>query len=373
MSPLLGIVFGGPSPEHDISILTGLLCERVLREAGQDVVPLYWTRTGDWVQCPPSSEAKDFLEGAPKGSTPLQAALGTGFQTPKKGLGGGLGGGKALDIDAALNCCHGGAGENGGLNGVFDQLGIPLSGGPAPIASLGMDKLAFGAVLQANGLPTLPRVALGGDVPFDGPFIVKPRFGGSSIGIEIVEDLATAQALAKSSVHLRQGAVLEPFSNAAMDLNMAYATHPSLQTSLLEKPLAPSATEGIYSYGQKYLQTDGLVAAPRELPAQVPDAVTKEAERLTAAVVDVCGLKGLGRLDFLLIDDVLHVNEVNTIPGSMSLYLWPASVSPASLLLGAVEEAKAAFRAATPAPFEPGAALRAAGGMAGKLGQIGRA
>ena len=366
----LAIVFGGPSPEHDISILTGLLSERVLRDAGQDVAPLYWTRTGEWVLCPPRSEAKDFLEGAPRGSTRLEVALGSGFQTPKKGLGGG----KPVALDAALNCCHGGAGENGGLNSVFDQLGIPLTGGPAPLAALGMDKLAFGAVLQANGIPTLPRVALGAaEVPFGGPYIVKPRFGGSSIGIEVVEDLDTAKALAKSSVHLRQGAVLEPFSKGAVDLNMAYSTHPSVRTSLLEKPLAPAAAEGIYSYGQKYLQTDGLVAAPRELPAQVPDAVTKEAERLTAAVLEVTGLRGLGRLDFLLVDDVLHVNEVNTIPGSMSLYLWPSSVPASELLLGAVEEARASFGRSEPAPFEPGDALRAAGGMAGKLGQIGSA
>jgi D-alanine-D-alanine ligase len=366
----LAIVFGGPSPEHDISILTGLLSERVLRDAGHDVVALYWTRSGDWVQCPPRAEARDFLEGAPRGSAKLEAQLGTGFLTPKKGLGGG----RPVAVDAALNCCHGGAGENGGLNAVFDQLGIPLTGGPAPIAALGMDKLSFGAVLHANGIPTLPRVALSDTPPpFDGPYIVKPRFGGSSIGIEVVEDLDTARALAKTSVHLRQGVVLEPFSKGAVDLNMAYSTHPAFRTSLLEKPLAPSAAEGIYSYGQKYLQTDGLVAAPRELPAQVPDAVTKEAERLTKAVVDVTRVRGLGRLDFLLIDDVLHVNEVNTIPGSMSLYLWPPSVSAAELLLGAVEEAKQSFRRSEPAPFEPGAALRAAGGMAGKLGQIGQA
>jgi D-alanine-D-alanine ligase len=366
----LAIVFGGPSPEHDISILTGLLCERVLREAGQDVVPLYWSRVGDWFQCPASGEPKDFLEGAPKGSTKLEVVLGAGFQTPKKGLGGG----KALALDAALNCCHGGAGESGGLNSLFDLLGVPLTGGPAAIAALGMDKLAFGAVLAAHGLPTLPRVAVGADsVPFEGPYILKPRFGGSSIGIEVVEDLATARALAKSSVHLRQGAVVEPFVRGAIDLNMAYSTHPALQTSLLEKPLAPAEGEGIYSFEEKYLRTDGLVAAPRELPAQVPDAVLKEAERLTAAVVDVVGLKGVGRLDFLLIDDVLHVNEVNTIPGSMSLYLWPSTVKPSTLLLGAVEEAKSAARFSAPAPFEPGAALRAAGGMAGKLGQIGRA
>ena len=366
----LAIVFGGPSPEHDISILTGLLSERVLRDAGHDVAPLYWTRTGEWQLCPARAEAKDFLQGAPAGSTRVEAVLGQGFQLPKKGLGGA----KPLTIDAALNCCHGGAGESGGLNGVFDQLGIPLTGGPATIAALGMDKLAFGAVLQAGGIPTLPRVALTStDKPgFDGPYIVKPRFGGSSIGIEVVEDLDTARALAKSSVQLRQGAVLEPFSKGAVDLNLAYSTFPSFRTSLLEKPLAPAGNEGIYSYGQKYLQTDGLVAAPRELPADVPEAVTAEARRLAEAVVEVTGLRGLGRLDFLLVDDVLYVNEVNTIPGSMSLYLWPADVPAADLLLGAVEEAKQGFGRSEPAPFEPGAALRAAGGMVGKLGQIGQ-
>lgn len=368
MRALLGIVFGGPSPEHDISILTGLLSERVLRDAGQDVVPIYWTRTGDWVQCPPRSEAKDFLEGPPRGATPLELVLGQGFRTPKKGLGGG----KQVALDAALNCCHGGAGENGGLNAVFDQLGIPLTGGPAPLAALGMDKLAFGAVLQAHGIPTLPRVALGDEIPFEPPYIVKPRFGGSSIGIEVVEDLATAQALAKSSVHLRQGAVVEPFSKGAVDLNLGYRTHPSVEVSLLEKPTSAKG-EGIYGYQHKYLQGEGLVAAPRELPAKVPAAVTKEAERLARAVLAATGIRGVGRLDFLLVGKKLHVNEINTIPGSMGLYLWPQGTDAARLLLGAVEEATQLFRQAVPAPFEPGAALRAAGGMAGKLGQIGSA
>jgi len=366
----LAIVFGGPSPEHDISILTGLLSERVLRDAGQEVLPLYWTRTGEWLLCPPRSEAKDFLQGAPTGSTKLEVVLGQGFQVPRKGLGGA----KSLGLDAALNCCHGGAGESGGLNALFELLEIPLTGGPAPIAALGMDKLSFGAVLQANGIPTLPRVALSATEapPFEGPYIVKPRFGGSSIGIEVVDDIETARVVAKSSVQLRGGAVLEPFSRAAVDLNLAYSTHPTLRTSLLEKPLAPAGNDGIYSYGQKYLQTDGLVAAPRELPADVPDKVSDEARRLAAAVIDVTGLRGLGRLDFLLVDDVLFVNEVNTIPGSMSLYLWPAEIPAAELLLGAVEEAKKEAARPQPQAFEPGAALKAAGGMAGKLGQIGQ-
>ena len=81
-------------------------------------------------------------------------------------------------------------------------------------AALGMDKLAFAGVMTAAGIRTLPRVALTpatDGVAFGGPYIVKPRFGGSSIGIKVVEDVTTARALLRSSVHLRDGAVLEPF------------------------------------------------------------------------------------------------------------------------------------------------------------------
>jgi len=169
---------------------------------------------------------------------------------------------------------------------------------------------------------------------------------------------------------MRSGAVVEPFHAGAQDLNLAFRTHPALQVSLLEKPLSPDKREGIYSYEQKYLSSQGLASAPRELPAQVGDEVTAEAERLAGLVVAATGIRGLCRLDFLLVDGVLHVNEINTIPGSMGLYLWPAEVKPADLLLSAVEEARRAPRDASGA-FEPGAALRAAGGIAGKLGQIG--
>jgi len=173
----------------------------------------------------------------------------------------------------------------------------------------------------------------GADPGFPGPYIVKPRFGGSSIGIEVVEDLATARALATSSPLMRSGAVVEPFHASAQDLTQAFRTHPALQVSLLEKTLSPAGGEGIYSYNQKYLASQGLASAPRELPAQVPAEVTAEAERLAGLVVAATGIRGLCRLDFLQVDGVLYVNEINTIPGSMGLYLWPAEVKPADLLL----------------------------------------
>jgi len=94
------VVFGGPSPEHEISILTGLQAERVLLEGGDEVVALYAAPNGAWFQIPSRSEAKDFLTGAPSGSKELDLVLsGQPGIYPKKGLGK-----KPLDIDAALLC-----------------------------------------------------------------------------------------------------------------------------------------------------------------------------------------------------------------------------------------------------------------------------
>jgi D-alanine-D-alanine ligase len=366
----IAVVFGGPSPEHDISILTALQCERLLSGAGVEVFPLYWSRSGEWFLTPLDQEARAFLNGAPADATRLSVRVqpDAGFAVKK----GALSGAKTLPFDAALNCCHGGAGENGGLHGLFDALGIPLTGGPAVTAALGMDKLAFGAVLKCAGLPTLERCAVTEAEPgFDGPYIVKPRYGGSSIGIEVVDDWGTAVALAGSNVHLRQGAVAEQFLSGAVDLNMAFRTAPEFAVSLLERPLRPE--EGIYSYQDKYMQSEGLLAAPRELPAVVPDAVSQRAQELARQVHAVTGIRGVVRVDFLLHGDELFVNEVNTVPGAMSLYLWSKDVDPVELLLAAVEETRRGFSAAAPAPFEAGAALRAAGGISSKLGQIGSA
>ena len=71
----IGVAFGGPSPEHDISILTGLQVARLLADAGQDVVGLYWRKTGDWLAVPSSAEAKDFLEPEPPGSRAIELVV----------------------------------------------------------------------------------------------------------------------------------------------------------------------------------------------------------------------------------------------------------------------------------------------------------
>ena len=157
-------------------------------------------------------------------------------------------------------------------------------------------------------------------------------------------------------------------------MNISFRTYPELELTDLEKPLrAGEATDGVYSYQQKYLSggTDGagLTHAPREFPAQVPESVTTAAADLATRVAEVTRLTGVVRVDLLWDPDtgVVYVNEVNTIPGAMSLYLWTPKRPAAEVLAGALTEA-IERRIRWPQPgFSQGVALRAAGGIAGKL------
>jgi D-alanine-D-alanine ligase len=366
------VVFGGPSPEHEISILTGLQAERVLTDGGETVHPIYWAPSGEWFLVPNGTEAKDYLEGAPKSAKPLEVRLAPepGFYS-KKSFGSG-----SLDIDAALLCFHGGIGEGGGAAAIFDAMGIPATGSTLFAGAVGMDKLAFGGLMEAAGIPTLPRRAVSAatEPGYKGPYIVKPRFGGSSIGIEIADDLASARALAHNSPHLKNGAVLEPYKPNLVDLNIGFRTFPTLELTDLEKPLRGGEDSGLYSYAEKYLaggagSEAGLSSAPREFPAKYPAKIHERAAELARAVADVTRLTGVVRLDLLLDEKSgeLVVNEVNSIPGALSLYLWAPKHPALTILRDALTEARDRRVVFPQAGHGGGVALRAAGGISAKL------
>jgi len=354
------VIFGGPSDEHDISILTGL---QVIRALG-DVHAVYWAKVGDWYEVDPALEAAEFADGVPRKSRELSfvAAPGQGFIAKKR----------PLDIDAVLIACHGGPGEDGTLQGLLDVAGIRYSGPGQAASALGMDKLAFGAAMAAAGLPTLPRTLVTtGTEPapsFAGPFIVKPRFGGSSIGIEVAEGWPTVLALRGGSSYFDQGAVVEPFLTESRDLQVAVRTYPKWELSAIEAPIR-AAAGGIYSYDQKYLAWGGEVGSARELPAALEPAMEEEISRLSARVTEVAGLRGMTRIDFLERDGEIVVNEVNTIPGSMAAYLWiDPPLSREQLFGDMVDEARSGPVRVFSVAGADGTALRSAGSIASKLG-----
>jgi D-alanine-D-alanine ligase len=360
------VVFGGPSPEHDVSILTGLRAARALTDGGYDPLAIYWGKSGEWYSVSPVLEARDFADGPPRKAQELVFTVGPdgGYFARKR----------RVELSVAVNCTHGGPGEDGTLQAAFDLSGIRATGPTVAGAALGMDKYAFGGAVAAAGLRTLPRALLpvDGDPPqvheeLPPPYIVKPRFGGSSIGIEVVEGLEDAAALARSSPHLRDGALLEPFLESAHDVNIAIRTFPELQLSAIERPLR--AGEGaILDYRQKYLRSEGLEGAPRELPADIPSSVADTIRRSAATVAEVALVRSVARLDFLMRGDEVWVNELNTIPGSLASYLWVEPKVPfEQLLLDMIAEAeKEPPRAFTTAGSD-GTILRSAESIAAKL------
>lgn len=326
---MIGVLFGGPSPEHDISILTGLLALRELEQDGRDVVGLYWSKSGFWHRVPKGVEAEAFVAGVPDGATNLELRLGatTGFFE----VGGRFGKDKALDVDRVVVATHGGPGEDGTLQGLLDLAGIGYTGPSVAGASFGMDKWAFGAGVIAQGLPSLPRVLLTSEtteLPFAGPYILKPRFGGSSIGIDVVQDLPTALARLRANVHFARGCVVEPYRPDLHDLQIALRSYPTLTLSAIERPIRRSEGVEILDYRDKYVGGEGMVSAPRELPANLSATQAEQIREYARNVAAIASLRGVARIDFLANDDELYVNEINTIPGSLSKHLFIEPATP---------------------------------------------
>lgn len=355
------VLFGGPSDEHDISILTGL---QVVRDLPGETLALYWSKRGEWFAIEPESEASDFVEGVPRKAREVVFAAhpGGGFIYKKK----------PFPIDVAFIACHGGPGEDGTLQGALDLAHLRYTGPGQAASALGMDKFAFGAAMAAVGLPTLPRTLVTGhrevDPGYEGPYIIKPRYGGSSIGIEVADDWRTVSALVRSSPHFFSGGVAEPFLAGSRDLQVAVRTYPDLELSAIEAPVRGEGS-GIYSYDQKYLAWGGEVSGGRQLPAQIDEALEARLRSLAAQVAELYGVRGIARIDFLEREGELWVNEINTIPGSMAAYLWIDPPRSREKLFGdMVAEAMAASTRTYSTAGADGTALRNAGTIASKLG-----
>jgi D-alanine-D-alanine ligase len=366
----VAVIFGGPSPEHDVSVLTGLQAARALEKGPFDApIGIYWSKNGDFYRVPSTLEASEFAD-LPAVARPIALEIGAngGFCETKGRFSGRS---ATLEFDAALICCHGGPGEDGHLQGALDLAGIAYSGPSAESAALGMDKFASGAAVRAVGIPTLSRALLDADrsIGFDGPYIVKPRFGGSSIGIDVVVDEATARQRLGANLHLRRGAVVEPYRPDLFDLQIAVRSYPELSLSAIERPERTSGAE-ILDYGAKYVGGAGMDAAARELPAAVPSQLAAKIRDLAHVAAHALSLRGVARIDFLSDGaSELYFNEINTIPGSLSRMLF---VDPeirfidllSNLLAEATERPASRFSSAG----SDGTVLRNASSISSKLG-----
>jgi D-alanine-D-alanine ligase len=364
----VGVVFGGPGPEHDVSVLTGLQAERCLNDNGTNAIGIYWSKAGDFYDVGAGREAASFRDGTPIGSEPLFAGLGAerGFYRRRR-----LGRPIPMTLRAVVACCHGAPGECGRLQGLLDLMSVPYTGPSQAGAALGMDKLAFAAVAEHVGVSAIPRLDLAAaDEPslqaLGTPLIVKPRYGGSSLGVELVDDLDSARALAQSSPLYLSGALVEPFLKGWDDINIALRTWPHPQLSAIERPIRRSGP--LLSYQDKYVPEEGMAGAARELPAALAEEVAATVVTQATAIMKAAAVRGVARLDFMTDGAKVLVNEINTIPGSLARYLWITPEIPFIRQLSDLIEEAVARPAYQPVlAGADGRLLRSAASVAAKL------
>jgi D-alanine-D-alanine ligase len=199
---------------------------------------------------------------------------------------------------------------------------------------------------------------------------VKPRFGGSSIGIDVVTDIGSARARLAANVHLRRGAVIEPYRPDLFDLQVAVRTYPATELSSIERPLGRVEGGEILRYADKYVGGEGMHTAPSEIPARLSPALADRLRAVALKAAVLLGCRGVNRVDFLSDgDEQLYLNEVNMVPGSLSRHLFrepPRAFADLldDLLTEAIERPAVQFSSAG----ADGAVLRDAGSIAGKLG-----
>jgi D-alanine-D-alanine ligase len=330
----IGVIVGGPSPEHEISILTGLQAGRVLEEKHK-VSIIYWSKDNEWYLNSTDLEGEDFLDTkkVTKNSINIQLNDDPGFYLKKKNL----------EFDVLVNACHGGPGEDGTLQSLLDIINIPYTGPNSSLAQICMDKYLFTLLLKNSNLPVLDRVMLKDEmetVDMNSPYILKPRFGGSSIGVEVVKDLDTAKSLVKNSNLYSRGAILEEYLEDSEDYLIAAFGYPDLNLSEIEKPIRDNTASSIYNYQDKYLRNGGLEESSRELPARLIEKDKNEIISLTKKLIELIGVRGVYRIDFLKKDHRIYINEVNSIPGSLSTYLWKnTNLTKFSIIENIVQEA----------------------------------
>jgi D-alanine-D-alanine ligase len=258
------------------------------------------------------------------------------------------------------------------LTGLLLLAGYHVSGPTPEACAVTMDKLATTATARVAGVPTIETCLLTNDLtepPFPRPWLVKPRFGGSSIGVHAdVGDLDTARALTRVDAGAG-GSILQPYHEGWADLNIAVRTSPALQLSAIERPLR--GRDAVYSYEAKYLSgADGMESAPRELPASIPTTISDQIRTYAEQLAAMFGLTGAARVDFLWDgSDTLVLCEINAIPGAWGAYLWrEVGVSRAALLRDLIAEAGASpVRRPQWTTTSDGAALRVAGSIGAKL------
>ena len=315
MGKNIAVIFGGKSNENEVSVITGTMASNVLKSGGNTVIPLYISRQGELFCGEELLDVTNYKDGAKVKFTRALIGKGGVYLLNKRGRTK-----KFLKVDVALNCCHGGTGEGGGVCGLFALNDIPLASAGMFESAVFMDKYFTKLILRSLGVKYAKYVYLRDKSEFLNaeklgyPLIVKPAKLGSSIGIELAENREELEGAVEAAFHYDDGVICEKYIEERREINCAvYFSDGRVVTSECEE----AVTSGdILSFDDKYSGGGKSV-----LPAHIPEAIALKIKKTASSVYTRLNMRGIVRFDFLLSREEVYLSEINTVPGSLSYYL----------------------------------------------------
>ena len=344
----IGVLFGGKSVEHEVSIISAIQAIRYINKDKYDVVPIYVTKNNEMYvgedigNIEKYKNIKELLKNSQRvvllsNNDKLEI-----YKFPFKKLANNY-----YDyIDVAFPIVHGTNVEDGTLQGYLKTLNVPFVGCDVTSSAIGMDKYVMKTVLKDNNIPVLncmkfdfneyntdaKKVVSDVEKNIEYPVIVKPINLGSSVGIkiahnkeELFEALDYAFSFAKNILVEKAIMNLKEINCSVLgDYEEAFASE-------CEEPIG---SDEILSYEDKYISggskktgSKGMTSLDRKLPAEISDELKAKIQELAIKTFKALGCNGVSRIDFMIDKDTdeVYVNEINTIPGSLSFYLWKAT------------------------------------------------
>jgi D-alanine-D-alanine ligase len=345
----VGVLFGGRSGEHEVSLLSARSVMGAIDREKYDVVPIGITKEGRWIA---SGDPMKALAAGDAGASQPVALLG---DPSRRGLmrledtERAIEATRLTELDVIFPVLHGPYGEDGTVQGLLELAGVPFVGAGVTASALGMDKAIFKDVMQAHGLPIVDHAVLKRkewDADPEGvmdrieeqlgyPVFTKPVNLGSSVGISKCRDRAgLAAGLAEAGRYDRK-LLVEVAVPAAREIEVSVLGNDDPIASIPGE-IIPSRE--FYSYEAKYID-DGEQASQLLIPAPISPDTTERVRDLAVRAYVAIDCAGMARADFLLSGETggLYVNELNTIPGftAISMYpkLWEASGIPYAELI----------------------------------------
>jgi D-alanine-D-alanine ligase len=352
----VGVFFGSRSVEHEVSVITAQQAMAAMPADRMIPVPVYIAKSGAWytgealLQLDRYKDIDRLIAASTRVTMrPEPAGAGELFEVEaRRGL---LGGAlrSASRFDVAMPLVHGSNGEDGTLQGLFELAGIPYCGCDVVSAAVSMDKRLARTTLRGAGLPVLDDVAVARARWIESadavcsdlehapgfPMYVKPRRLGSSIGVARVDTHEQLRDALDVAFRYDTSVLAEPAQEGIIEINCSVLGQgDDVQVSVCEQPVIT----GTLSYADKYLSgakgkggtktpATGMKSSQRVIPAPISDTLTKRIQETAMSAFRAIGAAGVARVDFLVSPDrdTFLVNELNTLPGSLSFYLWEAS------------------------------------------------